>query len=1011
MGATKFSLILFGLAQTLKIQARRYPAFAERLKEKNFTAQMRTKDGKAGRYFTFKDGKVISRKGLHPNPEVDLIFKDAKTAVGLLMPPIDQLKQINAIKDFNLALEGPDELTNWFTQTVMKSQTAGWKYGIDMGGGVTRCTNMTNGGPVFLYVKDGKILRMTPITFTEDDPEPWTIEAHGKKFTPPRKTSLAPHGMNWKSMVYSPDRLLYPMKRVDFDPNGERNPQNRGISGYERISWDEAFDIVANEIKRAKRVHGPGSIANSHGSHHTWGNVGYYLSANFRFVNAIGMTRVHHNPDSWEGWYWGASHHWGGSLRVGQSETYGGVEDCLQNSEMVVFWSSNPEGTSGSYGSYEGAIRRKWLKELGIKVVHIDPYYNDTAQFLGGKWLAPRPTTSPALALAIAYVWIDEDLYDKDYVEKRTHGFDKWRDYVMGKEDGVPKTPEWAAEETGVPAKDIRALAREWGTKRTYLGAGGWGNGHGGACRNATGIQWARTMVCLVAMQGLGKPGVSMGNLQWGTPVDTNFYFPGYAEGGMSGDLHHTAMSVELYQRMPQLPSMNTNDQLIPRLQLPEAIMNDKAEGYVWNGVSIEAQFNKISYPKPGFSPVRMLYKYGGSIIGTMSNSNRHVKMYQSKNLEFVVNQSIWFEGEAKFADVILPACTNFERPDISEWAALGGYAHHGQTQLNHRVIVFQHEVIKPMGESKSDYEIFNGICKRLGLSAYFSEGMTELDWVKRVFEASDLPKIISWKKFLRKGYVVLPAEKEELRAPVSWRWFYEGRKKDVPEPMPLPSDYTEEYLMGLQTQSGKLEFECESLKRFDAEDPERPPIVKYTPSWEGHRSEGVADKYPLQLITPHPRFSFHTQGDAKDSFINNIEEHRILVDGYYYWVIRMNPADAAARGITNRSLVNVHNDRAGVICAARLTERIRPGTVHGYESCANYDPLGEPGNSIDRGGCLNLLTPNRSQLKKGHSMAAAAALVEIVPWNGKDTAIGGGAKAGASAKKTGKSKVAVAAE
>ena len=75
-----------------------------------------------------------------------------------------------------------------------------------------------------------------------------------------------------------------------------------------------------------------------------------------------------------------------------------------------------------------------------------------------------------------------------------------------------------------------------------------------------------------------------------------------------------------------------------------------------------------------------MLYKYGGSIFGTMSDTNRHVEMYRSENLEFVVNQSIWHEGEAKFADVIHPACTNFERPDISEWAALGGYAHHGQT-------------------------------------------------------------------------------------------------------------------------------------------------------------------------------------------------------------------------------------------------------------------------------------------------------------------------------------------
>ena len=93
-----------------------------------------------------------------------------------------------------------------------------------------------------------------------------------------------------------------------------------------------------------------------------------------------------------------------------------------------------------------------------------------------------------------------------------------------------------------------------------------------------------------------------------------------------------------------------------------------------------------------------MLYKYGGSILSTMNNTNRWVQMYQSPNLEFVVNQSIWIEGEAKFADILLPACTNFERTDISEWAGLGGYGHHGQQQLNHRVIVFQAPAIKPHG-------------------------------------------------------------------------------------------------------------------------------------------------------------------------------------------------------------------------------------------------------------------------------------------------------------------------
>jgi trimethylamine-N-oxide reductase (cytochrome c) len=319
------------------------------------------------------------------------------------------------------------------------------KYGKKLRRGVTRYCNMTNGGPVFVDVKDGKIIRLTPIDLTPEDGASWTIEAKGQKLTPPRKTTLAPHGQNAKSIVYSPDRLLYPMKRVDFDPNGERNPQNRGKSGYVRISWDEAIKLVTDEIKRQKREYGPGAITFSHGSHHTWGNIGYYLSALFRFANAVGMTRIHHNPDSWEGWYWGAVHHWGYTLRVGQSETYGTVEDCLQNCDMVVFWAADPESTSGSYGAQEGTTRRQWLKDpkLGIKVVHVDPYYNASAQFLPGKWFAPKPTTSVAMAMAIAYVWIKEGLYDKEYVETHTIGFDKWKAYLLGEEDGIAKTPEW----------------------------------------------------------------------------------------------------------------------------------------------------------------------------------------------------------------------------------------------------------------------------------------------------------------------------------------------------------------------------------------------------------------------------------------------------------------------------------------------------------------------------------------------------------------------------------------
>ncbi|MCP4121401.1 MAG: molybdopterin-dependent oxidoreductase, partial [Bacteroidetes bacterium] len=606
--------ILFGMATAIKITAARHKSYKKRIQSKDFIAQIRTLDNSSGRYFVFTPQKFYSKKGFHQNPDVQMIFKDAELAVKLFTPPQDQLDMINAAKEGKIMVEGHDELSIWFIETLNMLLTIGAKFGMDMSDGVMRYTSNTNGGPIYVYVKDGKILRITPIEFDDSDAKPWTIEARGKKFTPPRKTTVSPHTMAWKSMVYSKDRLLYPMKRVDFDPNGERNPQNRGVSGYERISWDEALDLVAGEIKRVKREDGPGAIMNGSGSHHTWGNLGYWLSARLRFFNSLGFTPVVHNPDSWEGWYWGAMHHWGHSARLGAGEAYSTIEDCLKESDMVVFWSSDPESTGGVYGAFEGTVRRMWLKELGIKVVHIDPFYNHTAALLGGKWLAPRPATGNSLALAIAYVWITEDLYDKEYVKDRTTGFEEWKEYILGETDGIPKTPEWQEAEAGISARDVRALARQWGGGKTYLAAGGI-NGFGSACRCATGNEWARSMVCLMAMQGLGKPGINLGGMQQGTPVDHSFYFPGYAEGGFSGDYQGTATAVSLYQRMPHLPTVNTVRQQVPRLHIPEAIMDKKCEGYPTDPFTIEGQFLKFGYPAPGYSPIKLYYKYGGSHI------------------------------------------------------------------------------------------------------------------------------------------------------------------------------------------------------------------------------------------------------------------------------------------------------------------------------------------------------------------------------------------------------------
>lgn len=974
--------VLFALTPALNRAAVKYPAFRAELKKHNYTARIQLKDGSIGRTYRINNGRIVSTSSLNGPADVQMVFHDLYTALTMLKPTADMAEVVHAAKNFKVVVIGRDQLVVAFMQMLNRSQTAKLKLGTLLPDGCVRYTTNTNGGPLFVYVKNGRIVRTTPIELTSDDAASWTIRARGHAFTPPRRTTVAPHGLTLKSTVYSEQRMLYPMKRVDFDPNGERNPQNRGISGYERISWDAALDIVSNEIQRQKRLYGPGAIAIQTGSHHQWGNVGYYLSALLRFGNLIGFTRVHPNPDSWEGWYWGAQHHFGNSMRVGIAGNYGTTEDCLQNAELIVFWSSDPESTNGAYAAYEGTQRRLWAKQLGIEFVHIDPHYNPTAQLLGGKWFPIKPTTDPAFAIAIMYVWIAEGLYDKEYVAARTTGFDEWRAYVLGETDGIPKTPEWQEAETGIPARDVRALARKWGTRKTYLAAGAAGGGFGGACRSATGAQWARCMVMLMAMRGWGKPGINFGNLTADAPVDLFFYFPGYAEGGISGELNFTAAAVNNYTRMPHILSMNPVKQMVPRQRLPEAILEGKATGYLWDGTSTEAQFTPFTYPMPGYAPIRMLYRYGSSTFSTIVNSSRWEKMYRHESLDCVVNQSIWFEGDAKFADIILPACTQLERTDISEWCNPGGYLPHGYNHVNHRVIVMQHACIEPLGESKSDYQIFLDILTRLGLGAIFSEGCSELDWCKRVFDSSDLPRHISWEQFLKKGYFVVPPASQAARPPVTMRWFAEGRPKDEPEQAPLPSQYSGQFGMSLPTQSGQFEFIPETLKRVDPNGRgARPPLNRYMPAWEGAHSTELVSRYPLQLITSHSRYSFHTHADGKGSFLNNVEDHRVRIDGHYYWLLRINPADAVARGIAHHSLVKVFNDRGVVICAADVSTLVAPGVVKSFESSAVYETREIDGQRVEIGGCLNVLTPPRSQSRDTESMAPNSCLVQIEPW------------------------------
>lgn len=158
--------------------------------------------------------------------------------------------------------------------------------------------------------------------------------------------------------------------------------------------------------------------------------------------------------------------------------------------------------------------------------------------------------------------------------------------------------------------------------------------------------------------------------------------------------------------------------------------------------------------------------------------------------------------------------------------------------------------------------------------------------------------------------------------------------------------------------------------------------MPRYIPSWEGYNTEELTCKYPLQFISPHPRFSYHTHHDNKSFWLDDIPQHRVKKDGYAWWPVRIHPVDAGKRGISEGDIVKVYNGRGVVLCIAHVTERIRPGSVHAYEAGANYDPLepGKPG-SIDRGGCVNLLTPARMVSQNAPGMASNSCLVEISKW------------------------------
>ncbi len=508
-------------------------------------------------------------------------------------------------------------------------------------------------------VKNGKIVRIRPLhydwKYETDEFGLWEMKARGKVFKPKMKTLLPPLTIAYKKRVYSPNRIKYPLKRVDWDPNGKRNPENRGKSKYERISWDEATDLIISELKRVQEKYGPAGVLMQSQDH---GETKVVHASHYcpnRLLNIMGgFTKQMRNPDSWEGWYWGAKHMWGMDpfgLMVPQGNIF---LDVSKNTDMLLYWGCDPE-TTVWYRSGQAASRLSyWFTELGIKCIYICPDLNYGAAVHADKWIPILPNTDAALHLAISYIWITDGTYDKEYITTHTVGFEKFRDYVIGKEDGLPKTPQWASSKCGVPVWTIKALAKKWALTRTstihFCG--------GGKIRGPFSHEPARLEVANLAMQGLGKPGVHQ--VTTVPPIQ---------------DVGHSTVTSMVDPCVMAAHRADKKDpiQHIPQTHIHKALLEASYENPIsWYsagqgvaGKMTEGQFVKHTYPMPreeGGGEVHMIWTDGPCLFTCWNHSNKLVDAYRSPKIECIVAQHPWLENDCVFADIIIRSIQNWKK-------------------------------------------------------------------------------------------------------------------------------------------------------------------------------------------------------------------------------------------------------------------------------------------------------------------------------------------------------------
>lgn len=765
-------------------------------------------------------------------------------------------------------------------------------------------------GMLKLTLKDGKIIKSEPY----------------------QKTSEIYNSLQYytQDLVYAKDRIKYPMVRKSYleNPNNSK-PELRGKDEWVRVSYEEAIKLISTELRKTKNERGAeGIFAGSYG----WKSSGNMHNSRVllhRFMNSIGGF-----TGSLGDYSTGAAQvimpHVLGTIEVYEQQTSWPV--VLENSKVIVIWGANLMRTLKIAWTSTDEQGFKYLQELkksNKKIICIDPEKNETCTYLNAKWIPIIPGTDVALMLGMAYQLLQTNNYDKKFLDEYTEGFDKFRDYILGKEDNIVKDTKWASKISGIDEQTIKELALLMYENRTMIMAG-WG-----IQRAQYGEQTHWMIVTLASMLGqIGLPGGGFGfsyhYSNGGAPT---------TKGGKIGGITSTVNSTQNTGGSSWLEK--TAKFSFPVARIADALLNP--------GKVIDHNGSKITYPDIDF-----VYWVGGNPLVHHQDTNTLVKAFR-KPKTIVVNEIFW-TPTARMADIVMPVTTSYERDDIT---MTGDYSN-----LN---IVPMKQAVEKQNEAKDDYEIFCDLAKEFGVFEEYSQNKTPLEWIKGFYNQAYTQmekagtKIPNFEDFWRENRPItfeVPQENSEFVR------YSDFREDPILEPLGTPS--------------GKIEIYSKKIESMNYDDCKAHPSWFEPDEWLGMKNKDAE----FALITSHPNHRLHSQlnnTSLRDKYaVSNREP------------IFINTKDAKAKGIKNGDIVRVYNKRGEILAGAVITDDIRRGVVRVDEG-AWYDPLerGKIG-TICLNGNVNVLTKDipTSKLANGNSSNTALVNIEKYTKKAKDISI-----------------------